>query len=257
MRALLPIAVFVLTSGCKVVDAPDSIEELVVFGFVAFEDGDAVAKATAEALFPLSDEYDEELIEGLRVVGLTQDNVTQAGAETVLEQGIVGMAAKVQLESSLDDVVDAWSHPHMDTFISVTPSYEVREEDGDRDCFLAKECEAYSYEGWREVDMGILGTGEQLFRRSFRRTLLDDGSSAVIVRELIPQGIDSDSTIFKMDAQFAYAILREHDGGTQRIEAFWVDAEVIGIELPDYFALEMAVDQMNATAEEVDAFIAQ
>ncbi len=243
--------------GCKVFDAPDTIEELVVYGFVGFDEGADRAGAAATGLHPLLLTYEDDLLEGLRIDDLSQEDIDSAGVDTVLELGIVGLAAKVPMTSSLEDIAWAWSYPQMDEFLDVTTDFEVRTEYGDRDSFLAGTSETYAYDGWRQNDMGMLGSSEQEFTRQFQRTSLDDGTAAIVIRELIPDGSDMSSNLVRIDAQFSYTVLFADGDDTLRLDAYWIDAEAIGLELPDYFALEQAVTSMNATAQQVDAFIAE
>jgi hypothetical protein len=255
IRPLPPVLLLLaLGSGCKVVDAPETLEELVVFGFVHFDDHAAFPSTVAKDLRPLLDTYDEELLEGYRVQSLTATELAEVGVDGD-DEDIVGMAATVELASALDDVAWAWSYPHMDEVLPVTVDFELRSEDGDRDCFLDHECETYAYEAWRQNDMGFFGTSEQTFRREFRWAALDEGDQALTVRDLVPDPAEISVSFLKVDQQYSYSVLYQAGSGTLRMDTFWIDAVVIGIEVPDYFALDMAVNSMNDSAEAVDAFV--
>ena len=47
----------------------------------------------------------------------------------------------------------------------------------------------------------------------------------------------------------------DHGQPGRRVEAFWVDAEFIGIDVPKSFAVDTAVDEMVGASEMVDAAI--
>ena len=244
-------------SACNVTDAPETIEQLVVYGFAGFDEGAENASTAASGLRPLAAAFGEQLAQGMRVDDLTQADVEAAGITTELEGGIVGVAATVAMAASVEDLVWAWSHPHMDTFLDVTTGFEIRTEYGDRDGFIAGDRDTYAYDGWRRVEMGGLGNSEQEFNRAFQRTVLDDGSTAVVVRDMAPEGAEMDTSWVRVGAQFSFSVFYDEGDDALRLDAFWIDAEAIGLELPDYFALDLAVNQMNATAERVDAFISE
>ena len=70
-----------LASACTVVDAPEEIEDLVVYGFEHFDDDEEYLIAVGEGLFPWVDENFEELTDGYRVEDLSVENLENAGVE--------------------------------------------------------------------------------------------------------------------------------------------------------------------------------
>ena len=68
-----------LFSGCKVVDAPESIEELVVFGFVNFDVDAAHRAAFADGATEQLDRHQKKLTEGVRVDALTANVIADLG----------------------------------------------------------------------------------------------------------------------------------------------------------------------------------
>ncbi len=244
-----------VATGC-VTDAPENLEELLVYGFVNFDD-DAAQKATIDGLLPLKEAHEEALTEGFRVDELSQQNLTDAGQGATIESGIVGSAATVQYTSDVDQIAGAWSYEHMEEVIETTVAYDVREETGDRNCFIDRECPTYSISAWRQNTMGIFGTSEQEFERNFRWVETNDGVEALMIRELVPDGAEMTSAIVAVHQQFSYSVLIAESGGTERLDTFWIDAEVIGADLPDAWALDMAVSSMTRTAEDVDQWITE
>lgn len=243
-------------TGCRVVDAPDNLEDLVVFGFVHFTEPDEAYPAeAAEGLVPLAAEYATELAEGYRVDELDQEDIDTIGLDASIEEGVLGVAAKVAMTSSLDDFAWAWSWPRMDEVSEITLAFEVLEEEGDRDCFLSHECESYGYDAWRQNDMGLFGQSEQNLRRDFRWTALLDGTPVLTIREMVPDETVMSSNIVAVHQQYNYAVLFASEDGIERLDAFWIEAEVIGSDIPDTFALDFAVNSMQKTAESVDAFV--
>lgn len=258
MRCRLAIAAgLALATGCRVVDAPAAFEDLVVFGFVHFADEPAYPEAVVAMMLPMTETLEDDLLEGCRVSALTTEDLHQADIDAVIDHPVLGSAAQVWIDADLDDVAWAWSYPHMDDVLSATLDFDVTAEHGDRDCFLAHECETYAYDATRVTDLGFFGTNEQIFRREFRWTVDPFGAPVLTVRDLVPDSANLSTSFVKIEQQYAYAVLAEQDGGTQRVEAFWSEIRVLGMDVPDYFALQTVVNAMNEAAEDLDAFIAR
>jgi hypothetical protein len=250
--------VFLALSGCVVVDAPEAFEELAVFGFTEFDRTEARPREAVTGLVELAPTLEEELVEGYRVGELGLEELERAGVVgATLEAEIVGMSAMVDMTSDVDEFAFAWTFPDMTEVLENTIEFELGEETGTRDCFLSHECETYAYEATRTNDMGILGRSSQSFRREYRWLTLDDESVVLTFRDLVPTEADTTSAVFRVYQQYSYGIVFPTDAGTRRLETFWVDAEVIGADLPDAFALTTAVNQMGRTAEMVDEFVAE
>lgn len=76
------------------------------------------------------------------------------------------------------------------------------------------------------------------------------------VRDLVPDGVEMSLPVVAVHQQFTYSLFYPlADGRTERFDAMWIDAEAIGLEIPDTFALDFAVSAVGATALDVDAFV--
>ncbi len=248
--ALLALAL----SGCKVVDAPASLEALVIYGFVHFDDDDAHPIAAVEGLRPKLKKNAAELVEGVRVQAMTAADLREAGLPAEKGTEIVGAAATVDYASDLDAIADAWSNRHMDRILPVAIDFEIRAERGDRACFLARDCESWSYDAWRQNDMGMFGTSEQTFTRDFRWLELDDGTVVLTARDLATEPAEISSGLVQIDQQYAWSVFLPAGRGTLRFDTFWVEARAVGVDIPDAFAVDLAVSSMAETAEAVDAW---
>lgn len=242
--------------ACHVVDAPADLQDLEVYGFVHYGERAEYLAATASGIEPLAATYDAQLREGYRVTDLTADDLALAGVEAEISSSVVGMAGRVDMTSDVTQLADTWTSPHLDEVLEVTLAYEVLAEEGERDCFVAGDCETYAVDGWRQNDMGLFGTSEQSFRREFRWTVTGDDVPALAIRELCPEPSDISSGLLAVHQQYSFSLMFPDADGTVRVDAFWIDAEAIGIEVPDGLALQMAVQAMQRTAEDVDAYVA-
>ncbi len=252
MRALLTM--LLLGAGCKVIDAPENLEELVVFGFVHYDDGQSWVDAAAEGLVPFVQADEGELADGYRVDSLGADHLAAAGIDRDAELDIIGAAGKVQLRSTLDEVAAALTYPHMDEVFSRTTAYDVVSET-DRDCFLAGECPMHQHAGTRTVNQGFFGDATQAFSMVFRWAFLEDGMRALMIRTLVPEPTEMSTVWLRIDENYALNILFPNEDGTARLETNWVNARVIGVDIPDSVALDATLSGMQTQAEELDAWV--
>jgi hypothetical protein len=244
-----------LLIGCKVIDAPETIEELMIFGFVNHGQEDPEWASTfAGNLVPELDIHQEELVEGYRVDSLTEENIEATGVSSN-DVNITGVSAETHMESDFLDVVNALTFTDTTQVFDATIAFELLEH-SDRSCFIAQECEFYDYQAKRTLDLGILGQATQTFEGSFRWTELEDGTPAMMWRILIPDPAEVTTSFMAIHQSYTMDLIFPGDSGTRRVEAIWLDAEVIGTELPDSFLIDTAVKQMQSAAEDVDAFIA-
>jgi hypothetical protein len=255
MRHLL-FAGSVLAGGCKVVDAPDALEELVVFGFVHYDEDIEYLEAVGEKLFPGVEGLDAELEEGYYVDLLTADDLAQAGVEDPETEGIIGALGRSVYTNDLIPVVCgiSWLDKSTAQAYENYSSYEAQ-DDGNRDCFLAGECERYDQTASQVIEIPILGEATQTFQRSFRWVYPDDGEPWIASRLLSPQPIEFTTEILAVDQQYSFFALYPDGGVTSRVEAFWVEARALGFEMPETFAVANAVTEMQTSADRVDAFL--
>lgn len=255
MRFLLLVPLLV---GCKVVDAPESFEELVVFAFVHYEDGQRWVDASAEGVVPFVEDNYDEMLEGYRVDSLGQDDLDAAGLDVVLEEDILGAAGAITMESSLEEVARGLTYPDLSEIFERTESYDVDPiDDSDRDCFLAHECAEFRQTGTRVTRQPVIGASTQDFTMVFRWATLEDARDVLLMRVLIPDETDMSVSWLKIHQNYVLSVMFEDSGGTVRMETNWIDAEIVGMDIPDSFALDSVLGAMEAQAEELDAWISE
>ncbi|NCG17558.1 MAG: hypothetical protein GWP91_00895 [Rhodobacterales bacterium] len=249
---LLPL---LFLTGCKVTDAPASLEDLVVYGFVHFDDDDTrILEEAVANLGPLVDNHSEDLDEGVRVEELRNADLAAAGVENADVEGIVGALGAVTYTSGLDDVFGVTAHSHKDDLFDNVLVYEVLDET-DRDCFANHACDRFEQTLREVVKVPLLGEADRTFVNQFRWVQTDSGE-ALVIRSLSPEPMSFNSNIVKVHQQYAFVVLEDGRGGTERMESFWVDAEVIGLDVPDNYAVNNAINAMAEQAERIDEVIA-
>lgn len=244
-----------MLTGCKVVDAPEDIESLMVFGFANFDEDEAFLEETERQLIPLVEARLEELTKGYRVADLTAADLEKAGVAASNEGDIVGAMGTVDYRHNIDDIVDAVSRSDKDVmFPDNFLAYDVLDT-SDRPCFLAKDCDRLDQEVFERAKVAILGEGERTYDSSYRWIEPKDLPRAVFIRQIAPEEMQFSSNLAKIHQQYSFVMLYEIKGVARRVEAFWVDATMIGMDVPDTFAVDNAVNAISSQAERIDNWI--
>ena len=251
----ISILLLTVAGGCKVVDAPETLEELVVFGFVNYDGGPGVREAFADGIRPHFEEFTEELEAGMRVDSLTADDLVDLGyrgEDEVTGIDVLGVTTRVAMRSTVDEIAEVITGD-MSLVVDTTEVYETT-PDGDRQCFLDHECDAFTLSG-RRVTHSFLSKATQDFVLDFRWVTMSDGETALLFRSASPDPTETDSILFRVHEHYSMYALLPTSEGSEKLETPWIDAEVLGLELPDGIALTTAVQSIGNQAEEIDDFI--
>jgi hypothetical protein len=256
MRPVAGIVGLVLgIGGCKVADAPDGLEDLVVFGFEHFDDKDAVVQQVADDLGPLLDRHADELESGFRVSNLTAAHLSAAGVEDANVEDVIGALGLVPYRHGLDDILPVLTRGDKADLFEPILAYDI-EAETDRDCFLAHACDTLEQTVTETSKVTLLGEATRTYDLQYRWVERSDGGTTLLIRTLNPEPVELSSNIAKVHQQYALvAIFEDGRGAEHRAETFWVDAEIIGMDVPDAFAVDNAVLSMAAQAERIDAFL--
>ena len=241
-------------SACQVVDAPESIEELVVFGFEHFDDDASFLEAMGRNLFPLVDEHLEELAEGYHVDALDETHLAAAGVDSPDAVSIIGALGTAHYVHELEPVLCGVLYPDKVEIFDNYLQYDVS-HDGDLGCFLGGECERYGSLAEQIVEVPVLGEATQTVRRDARWIEPRGEPPFVVIRSLAPDPIEFTTTLMAVDQQYALVVLQPLGVGTRRIETFWVETRFLGIDVPEYFAVTTAVTEMQDQADRIDTWL--
>lgn len=243
-------------SGCApAVQAPDNIESMVVFGFAEFAQAERLA-SVVDPLHAWAGNHLEELDAGYGVDALTSGDLALAGVPGVSIDGILGALGRADYASDVDAVAAGVSHPHKEQVLQGTLSFDVRWESGERACFLAHECDSYDFEAFEEASVPVMGVSRRTIQTHLRWVTGDHGVEVLAMRQVVPEATSFDVALMEIDQQYGFTLVHPHEGGARRLEAFWVDARVLGLELPEGYAVQQAVQRMQASAAELDAWAA-
>lgn len=248
------IPLLLAATGCKVVDAPADLESLMVFGFANFDNDDKFLEETADALLPLINEKTEDLRDGYRVLDLTTDDLVQAGVTPSAASDIIGAMGLTDYRHDVDPVIETASAENKDEMWDNFLEYEVLETT-DRPCFLEGACPELEQEVHETTNVALLGDAERTYTSAYKRISTDAVPNAVFIRQIAPDEMKFSSNIAVVHQQYSFVMVYQDHQIAKRIEAFWVDAEALGMDLPDTFAIDSAVGQMAEQAGRVDDWI--
>lgn len=241
-----------LALACTAEPAPERIEDLVVYGFVNFDDPTRV-DALVEPLSAWVDANGEGLEDGYGVASLTEADLRAAGVHDAEVDGILGALGVATYAVDVDDVAAAITSPERADIYAATTVFDVLDEEGDRACFLARTCPRYAFRAHEVTSVPLLGDSE---RELYTELAWVDAHPGVLaVRQLVPEPTVFAVPLLAVDQQYGFFVLEPGpQGGTRRAEAFWVDAKVIGLEVPEGYAVDQAVGRMQSSAAEIDAW---
>jgi hypothetical protein len=256
MNLLLPI--LALTPGCKkAVEAPQNLEELVVFGFVHFDDEDVeVLEVTQANLIPEVNAHEDEMADGYLVNSLTAADLEAVGVVDPNVTEIVGALGVVEYRHSLEEVLAPITAENKDEMFDNFLEFEVLEQ-GDRDCFLSGECERLDQTVREKTQIDMLGEAERVYTNSLRWLDGEDLPRGVMIRQLNPDPVEFEGSLLNMTVfqQYSFVLIYDEGGHARRVETFWVDFELVGMNPPDNMAVSNAVKQMGTQAEKIDTWL--
>lgn len=242
-----------LLAGCApAVPAPDNIEALVVYGFTEFEREGALEEVS-DKLFPWVDDNEEGLKQGFGVDALDSNHLSSAGVTNQGAERIVGALGSALYRVDPVRVADGISHPRKQDIYEGTTAWEILES-GDRDCFLAQSCDAYTFKARETADVPVAVSSIRVVTNEMRWVPDAAGDVMLAIRQLAPEPTDFQVKLMAVDQQYNFILVRPHEGGSQRIEAIWVDAKVLGVAVPEGEAVRQAVSRMQKSADDIDAF---
>lgn len=253
MLLLLP-----LLTGCKVVDAPEDLEALMVFGFVNFENEIKFLEETEETLIPLVEGQLEDLTDGYRVANLTEADLAEAGVESTSSDvsEIIGAMGTVDYRHEIEPVIQVATDEDKELMFDNFVEYEVQET-SDTECFFTHACDRLDQEIFERTKITSLGEGERTYTSSYRWVETDDLPTALFIRQIAPDEMVFEGSALNLTVhqQYSFVMIYEHEGIGRRVEALWVDAEFVGIDIPDTFAVDNAVGAIADQAGRVDDWI--
>lgn len=240
--------------ACTAVDAPEDVAEAMVFGFVNFERPGHV-EAIVDPVDAWAASPDAAPGAGFSVDDLTGDDLEAVGLMPREGLTILGALGSAQYRADTVQIADGISSPKKAEIYEGTLRFDILDHDGDRACFLAGDCDAYTFVAEEEAAIPVLGTSVRTVTTELTWHEDEDGVRFLAMRQLVPEPTVFSSPVMDVLQQYGLTMFRpKPEGGTARIEALWVDAFVLGSSVPEGLAVSLSAGRMQKSADDLDLF---
>ncbi len=245
-----------LLAACGPEESPDEVGGMPSFGFEHLHDDDTGSlESLGEKLEPWVADHFEEASEGYSIQALGVQELTAWGLDVAEETEVIGAMVVIAYEADLDDVALGFVWPDQASIFSGILSQD-RTEIGDRDCFVAGDCESHETSDRIELDLGILDMVITYDAQMHWRHVEHDSGRAVVSGWASPGDITANVDYLDVHQQYGFGWLYPSgSGGTHAVQAIWMEAEVVGMSGGEEMALQTAIDGMIRSAEELDVWV--
>ena len=251
---MLPLLLLV---ACGPEESPDDVGGMPAFGFEHFHDeGTGSLESLGEKLEPWVVDHFDDASEGYSIQPLGTEELSAWGFEVAEETEVIGAMVAIAYEAELDDVALGFMWPDQASIFSGILSQD-RTEIGDRDCFMAGDCETHETSDTIELDLGMLDMVITYDAEMYWRHVEHDEGRAVVSAWSSPGDITANVDFLEVHQQYGFGwLFPGGSGGTHAVQTIWMDAEVVGLSGGEDMALQTAIDGMIRSAEELDAWVA-
>ena len=248
-------ATLLLLLACKPPEAPDTIEEMMVYGFTNLEDDEAIL-ALADKLIPWMQDNRAELEEGYQVQDLSVEDLAAAGIEDAQVDGVIGAAVGLYYAFPVDDIAFGLTYPEQTEIFEKYLSYE-RLEETDRACFLDRSCPEHTCLNDVHIDFGAGIEGWNHWTQTLRRVDSEAWGELMVRRVLGPDPSEFSVDWLEVPQQHGFSFVYNEAGAAIRVQTVWVEGRIVGADVPETFALSLGMNGMRKSAEDLDAWLAE
>lgn len=252
MSRLLPL---LLLAACKPPpDAPDALDDLCgwLFAHHADEDPEAMQVGLGSLSTWLTDNW-EAAAEGVVVTGLEDPVVDALDGQDRSVEAILGVALPTRSTWAAEVAGAALASTGRDQLEPEGYSSYTRTFEGDLDCFLARECPRLEAREEMVVDFGL---GIVSTSRAWNQYLWVqvDAGWAMVQRNWLMEPPDVNFDWLVVEEQYNLDLVQPDGDGSLRLQATWMVFQQD--DVPEDAALNMAVDEMEDNAANLDAWLA-
>ena len=241
--------------ACGPPKAPERFEDMMGFGFRHF-DGDVRAmQDLGDKMIPWMEDHFELTSEGYEITPLTAEDLDTTGLDVRIDAEIIGVVAGVDYRHGMDPVMRAMTWPDQQDIFDSYAEFE-RTTDDDLECFLSGDCEFLRTQDYSRQEPGAGLEFSTTYFSDFRRLELEEGTPVMLQRILSPDPVEFNVDWVEVHQQygFSYLYVRD-DGSTRRVQAIWADGQVAGTDAADGAHLTIAINSIQAAAEDLDAWL--
>ena len=196
-----------------------------------------------------------ETSEGYEVTNISAEAVASVTEESRDLEGLIGAAVGYDVAIASHEVVDLLLfYDPVEVFPSEYSYYE-REFLSDAECFRERSCPKVELNVSLVANYPLGITGESETRLQYHWIDTVNGPAAVQRSWTRWQPTISVDWL-KVTQQYYLAVtLPQEDGRTRRVESMWMEAELLNANIPEGMALNMTIDTMAKTGEQLEAYV--
>lgn len=249
----------ILLFACRPPEAPSTFEEMMVYGFVHFNDEDPEAlQALGDVLIPWVDNNISELSEGYEIASMTSDDLIESGIGEVSQSEIIGVALGVDYTAGSHDLfAEAMAFEDQEEIFSHYVTFD-REILSGEECFVARSCDGFRVadELHAEIALGIGFWSD--YEVALRWLELEDGRSVMLHQLIGPDPTEFSVDIINVYQQYGFSFVYDNDEGqARRVQALWADGELLSSDAAEGSYLSLSITTMkNANGDINDWMIA-
>ena len=247
-----------LLFACRPPEAPSTFEEMMVYGFVHFNDEDPEAlQVLGEALIPWVEDNFETTAEGYEIASMTSADLEASGVGAASQTDILGVALGVDYAAGdLDRFAEAMVWEDQEDVFSHFVEFDRTVEYGD-DCFLAGGCENFlaSDSLYAEIALGIEFWSD--YNVALRWLTLEDGSEILLHQLIGPDPTEFSVNIINVYQQYGFSFVYNNDSGAaRRVQALWADGELLSSDTAEGSYLALSITTMKGANEDINTWMA-
>ena len=252
---------FLLLAGsvmaCRPPEAPETFEEMMVYGFIHFNDDDPEALiALGDVIIPWLENNLEEIEDGYEIASMTAEDLSEAGVSTSTDISILGVS--VGFDYTAGDLVrftEAMVWEDQEDVFSHFVGFDREVQEG-KDCFTTRECERYTAADslHAEIALGIEFWSD--YTVSMRHLTMSDGSPALVHRLIGPEPTEFSTEIINVYQQYGFSFLYNNaDNQARRVQALWADGELLSSDAAEGSYLALSITTMKGANNDVNTWM--
>ena len=250
--ALLAIA----TSCARPADAPATLDELCGYLFAHFQDEDpaGVVEGMTNLQLWLEDNI-EETAEGYVIVNLAQDAVDALDDNDRDLEGLVGAAIGFEHEATIGQLAQtSILVDPMELYPDEYDSY-VRTYETDTECFFDRSCDQLQVHNSIVANYPLGLTVASEVTGQYRWFELDSGL-AYLQRTWLDEPAEVSLDWLGVPEQYFMVVNMPLGDHSVRVVATWIVAEIGDSSVPENMALDMVIDSLIGSEEQLASYIA-
>ena len=246
-----------LCVACRPPEAPETLDDLASYLFEhTWDEDERYLQPGLSNLEAWLEEHFEETSEGYEVTNISAEAVASVALEDRDLTDLIGAAVGYDVALPADQVVDLMLYE--DPVAMFPGDYDAYEREflKNEECFRDRSCSTTELYVSVVANYPLNITGRSDTHMQYHWVELESGW-ATVQRSWTRWEPDISVDWLRVIQQYYLAVtLPKDEASTRRLEAMWLQAEILSADIPDSMALNMTIDTMAKTGEQLEAYVA-